>query len=315
MIWLALACSLLMSFLLSGIESAVLTVSRVRARHAADEGDKRAARLLRLLEDRDALLGAVVVANHVFNLAAFSILAWQIVLALGPSGFTVAFLVALPVFLIGLEVLPKTLFRRYPFRILRVLLPVVSAIGLFRAPFKTIRRLQPDADADLDESATERRADLKTLCANLAAQKILRPAAASLIGRVLDFQRHRASALMVPLSKLTAVPPDIPVSQAVHLASENGFAALPVLGESGGFTGVLEIASLPSAIPQDRLVRQQMRPLDEVLATDSALRVLQRLRKRGRLIALVKEPETQRAAGIVTEEDLLKPLLGGPSGA
>lgn len=315
MIWLALSCSLLLSFLLSGIESAVLTVSRVRARHAADEGDKRAARLLRLLEDRDALLGAVVVANHVFNLAAFSILAWQIVRALGPSGYTVAFLVALPVFLIGLEVLPKTLFRRYPFRILRVLLPVVSAIGLFRGPFKTIRHLQPEADTDLDEGATARREDLKALCASLAGQKFLRPAAASLIGRVLDFQRHRASALMVPLSRLIAVPPDIPVSQAMHLASQNGFSAMPVLGEGGGFVGVLETASLPSPLPPDRLVRQHMRPLDEVLATDSALRVLQRLRKRGRLIALVKEPGANRAAGIITEEDLLKPLLGGVAGA
>jgi CBS domain containing-hemolysin-like protein len=38
---------------------------------------------------------------------------------------------------------------------------------------------------------------------------------------------------MVPLTRLTAVPPDIPVSQARHLAGQNSFSAMPVLGDLG----------------------------------------------------------------------------------
>ena len=62
MIFLLLIVALLFSFLLSGMESAVLSVSRVRVRHAAEEDDAAAARLLPMLADRESLLGAVTVA-------------------------------------------------------------------------------------------------------------------------------------------------------------------------------------------------------------------------------------------------------------
>jgi putative hemolysin len=306
--WLLLALSLLMSFLLSGIESAVLSVSRVRVRHAADGGDRKAGALLRLIADRDALLGVVTVVNHVCNLTAFSIIAWAIVRALGVRGYAVSFLVALPVYLIGLEVLPKTLFRRYPFRMLRALLPLVRVLAIFRGMFKTIRHLRPASD-DGEDGHTAGREDLKLLAQGLVKQKALPPAAATLISRVLDFRRLRTAAVMVPFTRITAVPPDMPLKDALRLASQNGYSALPVLGTEGGFNGILEVAALPSPMPSDRLVRQHMKTLEDSMATDSALHTLQRLRKRGRTLAVVREPGTNKALGIVTEEDLLKPLL------
>ena len=97
MSWIILLLiSLALSFALSGLESAVLAVSRVRVRHAASAGDRRAARLLPLVEDRDALLGAITVANHVTNLAAFLIIAWKLARVSGAWGYLVAFAVALP---------------------------------------------------------------------------------------------------------------------------------------------------------------------------------------------------------------------------
>jgi putative hemolysin len=89
MSWLTLLLvSLALSFSLSGLESAVLAVSRVRVRHAAGAGDRRAARLLPLLEDRDALLGAITVANHVVNLLAFVIIASKLVNVSGGWGIS-----------------------------------------------------------------------------------------------------------------------------------------------------------------------------------------------------------------------------------
>jgi Mg2+/Co2+ transporter CorB len=61
MLWLLIILCAILSFLLSGLESAVIAVSRVRVRHAASSGDGRAQGLLRLIEDRDALLGCITV--------------------------------------------------------------------------------------------------------------------------------------------------------------------------------------------------------------------------------------------------------------
>lgn len=307
MIWLALILALVLSFLFSGIESAIMSISRVRVRHAADEGDSRAARLLPLIEDRDALLGAATVVNHMANLAAFSIINWKLIQALGTWGYAVGLLIALPVFLIGLEVVPKTIFRRYPFRLLRYLHPLVLIAGMLRVPFKVIRGKQPaDSGAQSESSARD---DLKNLTASLAKQGLLTPAGAALIARVLDYKRWKTGDLMVPLTKTAAVPPDIAVNDAVHLAAESGFVAMPVMDAHGGFAGVLEVLSLPASLPPDRLVRQHMRAAEEAAASAPALETLQRLRKRGRTLAIVKDDATGKAVGIIAEEDLLAPLL------
>lgn len=307
MIWLVLILAMVLSFLFSGIESAVMSVSRVRVRHAADESVPRAAGLLRLIEDRDALLGAVTVANHVANLAAFIIITWKLIQSLGAWGYATGFLIALPVFLIGLEVVPKTLFRRYPFRMLLHLYPLVAIAGWFRFPFKAIRAMQRAGAAGRDESSA--REDLKNLTASLAEQKLLSPACATLIARVINFKRWKTGDLMVPLTRTAAVPPDLAVNDALRLAAERGFLALPVMDATGGFAGVLEVLTLPAGLPADRLVRQHMRTAEETTTATPALETLQRLRKRGRTLAIVKDSVTGKAAGIVAEEDLLAPLL------
>lgn len=307
MIWLALILALVFSFLFSGIESAIMSISRVRVRHAADEGDRRAALLLPLIEDRDALLGAATVANHVANLTAFIIITWKLILALGAWGYAAGFLIALPVFLIGLEIVPKTIFRRYPFRLLRFLYPLVGVAGMLRAPFKVIRGKQPaDAGAQNESSARD---DLKTLTASLAKQGLLTPASAALIARVLDLKGWKTGDLMVPLTKTAAVPPDIAVNDALRIAAENGFVAMPVMAADGGFAGILEVLTLPGGLPPDRIVRQHMRPAEQTTTATPALETLQRLRKRARTLAIVNDSATGKPAGIVTEEDLLSPLL------
>jgi Mg2+/Co2+ transporter CorB len=135
MLTLVVIVCLLVSFVLAGCEAALLAVSRVRVRHAANEGDRRAKRLLPMIENRDAMLGAVTVANHVAALGAFLLMAWKLVGWAGQEGYAVAFLLGLPVFLVGLEILPKKLFRRYPFRMLRRAVPLLRVVGIFRPLF------------------------------------------------------------------------------------------------------------------------------------------------------------------------------------
>jgi CBS domain containing-hemolysin-like protein len=308
MIFLLLIITLILSFLLSGMESAVLSVSRVRVRHAADE-DPRAAQLLPLLDDREGLLGSVTVANHMMNVTAFGIIIWQLVRELGNVGYLVGFLLALPIFIVGLEVLPKTLFRRYPFRALRRLLPLLRVAAFFRRPFNAAMKSLPDTLHDESpENGGSSREDLKRLLSTMAEQKLLSEPAAHLMQRVLSYRRHTAASVMVPLSQVVAVSPETPAGVAAQIACQNGFSALPVLGETGGFIGVFNAVNLPANVPPDRLVRQHMRPLEEVDGSHSALNVLQRLRRRGASLALVKDAQ-HLPAGLVTEEDLIKPLM------
>ncbi|MCB1224732.1 MAG: DUF21 domain-containing protein [Verrucomicrobiales bacterium] len=313
MIWLGVLILLLISLVLSGCEAALLSVSRVRVRHAAAEGDPAALRLLPLLEDRDALLGAVTVANHVTNLVAFAVAAWHLVGVWGHWGYAVAFVLGLPVFLVLLEVLPKKLARRFPFRTLRRAEPLLRVVGVLRFLF---RGILPDVKSEQEERETEAlvRRDLQTLALRLADLGIMSEDAAAWIDRVLGYRALKVGQLMTPLRRSVALAPDLPAVMGLELARAEGVAALPVLTEDGRFAGVFEPERCGNLVPEDRLVRQYMRPLDQVVTTDSALRCLQRLRKRGRNVALVMNAQGE-PAGLISEQALLQPLMVGAAPA
>ena len=303
----ALLFTLALSFALSGLESAVLTVSRVRMRHAASAGDRRAARLLPLVEDRDALLGAITVSNHISNLAAFLLIVWHLPPQAGPWGILLAFLLALPLFLVGLEVLPKKLFRRYPFRSLRALAPLVLFAGLFRPVFRAlaVTALRPQ-DVPAQSSGRD---DLGHHADQLSRQGLLSPGAARLVRRILDYRQCRAGALMRPLARAVALPSEQPLESALIYARQHDLATLPVMGDDGRFIGVLDLARLPPSLPPGRRVRHHMRTLETVHVHDAALAALQRLRRRGQTLALVRD-DSGDAVGLLREEDLLARLLG-----
>ncbi len=311
MTWLLLILCLVLSFILSGLESAVLAVSRVRVRHAASEGDNRARGLLPLLEDRDALIGCITVTNHMTNLCAFLLIALPVIHSASVWSFAIAFLLALPVFLIGLEVMPKKLFRRYPFRSLRAVSPLVHVVGLARPLFRAFAPQHNSAEISTTPSEarqTRGRDDLKALAHELAMQHQLSPTATHLIERVLDYKKLHAADVMQPLTRSVALAAEMPLNTALIFAREQNCPLLPVLGESGTFIGVLDTTELPPTLPSDRLVRQHMRTLDTVPAILPALQVLQRLRKQGRRLAVVVD-ERHSPIGLVSEERLLEPLM------
>ncbi len=297
--------------MLSGLEGAMLAVSRVRVRHAANEGDRRARGLLPLLEDRDALIGAITVANHLTNLAAFLLIALPVIRNASLWGYALAFTLSLPVFLIGLEVMPKKLFRRYPFRSLRMVAPLVHLVGLARPLFRSFAATQSkfeNSEVPSEARQTRGRDDLKALAQELTAQHQLAATAMHLIERVIDYKMLRTTDLMRPLTQSVAIAAEIPIGTALILAREQNCALLPVLGENGKFIGVLDTTEVPASLPPDRLVRQHMRPLVSISGSTSALQALQRLRKQGRRLAIVVD-ERQQPIGLVTEECLLEPLM------
>lgn len=296
--------------MLSGLESAVMAVSRVRVRHAASAGDRRARGLLPLLEDRDALIGCITVANHLTNLAAFLLIAFPVIHHATLWGYVLAFALALPVFLIGLEVMPKKLFRSYPFRSMRSVSPLVHLVGLARPLFRAVAGKQTaDASEVLSETRQTRgREDLKALAQELAAQHQLSANATHLIERVLDYKKLRTADIMQPLTRSMALAAEIPLRTALIAAREQNCTLLPVLGDSGSFIGLLDTTDLPASLPPDRLVRHYMRTLDTMPGSLPALHSLQRMRKSGRRLAIVVD-EKQQPVGLVTEERLLEPLM------
>ena len=65
--------SLLFSAFFSASETAFTSLNRIRIKNASENGDKKAARVLRMSENYDRLLTTVLVGNNIVNILASSL--------------------------------------------------------------------------------------------------------------------------------------------------------------------------------------------------------------------------------------------------
>lgn len=306
MIWLVLLICVPAAFLLSGTGSALLNVSRVRARHAAEEGDRAAARLLRLLEQRNDLHHAVTVLHHFCALAAFAACVLALVKWLGPWGWAVVLVMAMPFFLVGLEFIPKLLFRRYPFRLLRSLARPLALLLFLARPWIALAHFI--RNRALAAAPQEDKLSLQSLTETVTSLGVLSLPVCGLVQRTGMFQKMRASDLLMPLAQLTALPPDMPLTSAIALNAQPRHPWRAVLGPDGRLLGWLDMTSLPPKPPTDKLVRQFMRPLLQFRHDEPAFRCLQALRKRSEPVAAIVDASGE-PVGVLTLQSLLTELL------
>ncbi|MDP1625639.1 HlyC/CorC family transporter [Parvibaculum sp.] len=130
----AIILLLLFSAFFSGSETALTAASRARMHRLAEEGDKRARLVLRLTEDRERLIGAVLLGNNLVNIMA-SALATSLFLALfGDAGVVYATLVMTAVVLVFSEVAPKTFAITNTDRVALAVAPMLRVVTVFFGP-------------------------------------------------------------------------------------------------------------------------------------------------------------------------------------
>src|SRR5205085_1469170 len=134
MIWLAILGCFLISFVFSGIEAGILSMNRVRLKHRLKHRDRAAIVLNCLLEQPERLLITVLIVTNLMNIFAITLATQEFVSRLGFRGYLVAFVVILPVYLVGLELLPKSLFRRFPYRAVAALSGPLRLADLLLSP-------------------------------------------------------------------------------------------------------------------------------------------------------------------------------------
>lgn len=306
MIWLGLVLFHALAALLAGIESALIGVSRVRVRHAADDGDPRATRLSQLLERRQELLRTAMMAHHFCSVSAFAIVALLCFRAMGPRGILVATVLGVPVFLIALELVPKALFRLYPFRMLRRLTFVLEILKAAALPWRIFERKPATPSTDVPKAGS--RTGARLLSDNIISLKLLPENAATLLANYANLAALDARSVALPLDAVSAMPSTMPLIAVLQITAQSFVRHHPVLDENGEVIGFLDAAGLPPDPPRDRLVRQFTQSAPQVPPSEPALRCLQTLRKSAAPLATILDG-ARHVSALVLLESLLERLM------
>ena len=135
---------ILFSAFFSASETAFTSLNRIRLKNAADNGDKRAVRVLRMAENFDKLLTTVLVGNNIVNILASSLSTILFVdimteVLQNPDkgktiGTTVATVVVTIVVLIFGEVCPKSIAKESPERFAMMFAPFLQLLWYVFTP-------------------------------------------------------------------------------------------------------------------------------------------------------------------------------------
>jgi CBS domain containing-hemolysin-like protein len=312
MIWLAVVGCLLVSFVFSGIEAGILSVNRVRLKHRLKMGDSAARTLDRLLARRGRLLVTVLLVTNLMNIFAITLATSGLTQHLGPRGYVITGLIALPIYLFGIELLPKALFRRFPYRALAALAGPLRLADLILVPVHFIGDLlsrlffgrRPAEQVKLFVA----REDFKYLTIKSEREGTLSPVERQMIHNVGDFRGIAAREVMLPIEKVQTVSPRASLEELLARAAELRIDRWPVRRETGEITGLVNVFDVALSERRTGQVESFQRRIVKVAPREPAHSVLRKLRAARTTMAAVVEASGP-AIGIVTWEALVQRLV------
>jgi putative hemolysin len=317
MVAVIILCCWIVSFFFNGIESGLLSIDPVRLRQNVKRRVPAALRLNRLLKHPERLLVTVLLFTNAADILGLLLLARQLVRLWGYAGFLFSLAIALPVYLFLLSVLPKSLFRRFPFHALARLAGVLEFVSLLFSPLLELgarlgRLLLPRRAANHARLFAARE-ELKQITTQSEREGSLTATERAMIHNVVDFWNIKVRDVMVPLPNIIALQADASTHEALELSVSSGLDRLPVITPEGQPTGLINILDI-------LLEQNGVRPLGNyvrrmVLTTEDELayRIVQRLRAARLGLAAVLDNK-RNLRGIVAIEDLIRRLVSSTEG-
>lgn len=317
MIWLVFGACLLVSFLFSGIEAGILSVNRVRLAHRVKQGDKASIILQGLLERTDRLLITVLVVTNLANIGALVILTRELVGYFGSYGYALALVVFLPMYLLGLELLPKSLFRRFPYRALVAIASPLRLVDTLLTPMhlvgQVVQRLLFGSRPPEQQRMFIGREEFRYLTEQGEQTGVLSRAEREMIGNVVDFRGIVARDVMTPPDPERRIPGTLPVKDFLEKSGTTGVDRWLVLDEKGVVTGIVSAFEVLLERRRDVSVGVYQRRVVTVSPQEPAYSVLRKLRAARAVMAIVRSAAEQAPAGVITWEALIRKLVATAS--
>ncbi len=308
--WEILAC-LAVSFLFSGVEAGILSVNRVRLRHRVRTKEKAALVIEKLLVHPERILITVLAVTNLMQIIALAI---GVIIAkgwIGDWGYILVLVVALPVWVLCVELLPKSLFRRFPYSALAALSWLLRFVNYALKPLNSLGvfmvQLLFKSWAGSFKLFSGRE-DFRYLTFESERSGSITPEERAIIHAVLDFRVLTARDVMIPLEAAGVVRGDLPLPAARVLARSLGVDRLPVTGDNCQISGLLDLHELAVQDKWHGAVEIYQRRIVRTELNEPAYIVLRKLRAARLPMAAVRDGDGN-CVGVVQWEDLVRLLL------
>ena len=308
---------LCLSAFFSSSETALTTVNQIRMRTLADNGDKRAARVLRITGNPGKMLSAILIGNNIVNLSASSISTSLAIHLFGNTGAGIATGILTFLILIFGEVTPKTMATikadsmsltvAAPIGFLmKILTPVIFIINKLSLGLMFLLHINiKDAQKKMTEE------ELRTIVDVSQENGVIEHEERDMIHNLFDFGDAEAKEIMVPRIDMTFVQADATYQEVLDIFRQDMFTRLPVYEDSTD--NVIGIINMKDFLLQNDTpefsVRNLLREPYFTYEHKNTADLFLEMRKSSISLAIVLD-EYGVTAGLITLEDLLEEIVG-----
>lgn len=311
----SLVILVILSGFFSSAETALSTVNRVRMRTLEEEGNKRAARVNKVLENYSKMLSAVLIGNNIVNLSASALattLAMRINLAVGIA----TGILTIVVLLCG-EIVPKTwamissekislAYSGIIYGLMQLLTPVIFIVDKLANGILRLLRIDPNK-----KITTMTEAELRTYVEVSHEDGVIEQEEREMIYNVFDFSDALAKDIMIPRINMVTVNVNDSYEKVMSVFRESMYTRLPVYqDDKDNIIGLINIKDFILTDDEAHFqVKNILRDAHYTYEFKKVADLLIEIREKTTNVIFVLN-EYGATVGMITLEDLLEEIVG-----
>lgn len=305
----------ILSGFFSSAETALSTVNRVRMRTLEEEGNKRAARVNRILENYSKMLSAILIGNNIVNLSASALattLAIKINLAVGIA----TGILTIVILLCG-EIVPKTWamtssekislsYSGIIYGLMQLLTPVILVVDKLSNGILRLMHIDPNSKMD-----TMTEAELRTYVDVSHEDGVIENEEKEMIYNVFDFSDALAKDIMIPRINMVTVGIQDSYEKVLSVFRESMYTRLPVYqDDKDNIIGIINIKDFILSDDEEHFdVKNILRDAHYTYEFKKVADLLIEIREKTTNVIFVLN-EYGATVGMITLEDLLEEIVG-----
>lgn len=306
-----------LSAFFSSAETALTTVNRVKVRSLAEEGDRRALVLQKVLDRNSKMISAILIGNNIVNISASSLTTVWVTKHFGSLAVGVGTGVLTLVVLLFGEIVPKNTAMikaeklalsdaRIIYFLMQALTPVIFLVDKLSGFIMFLLRIDP---SQRQNQMTE--TELKTYVDVSHEDGIIETEEREMIYNVFEFSDTVAKDIMIPRIDMSTVSVDAGYEELFSVFKENMYTRIPVYeGDNDNMIGLVNIKDFMfDARPESFQIRDILREAYYTYEYKKTADLMMEMRKSPFNVAFVLD-EYGSCVGMITLEDLLEEIVG-----
>ena len=315
---LAILLCVVFSAFFSASEMAFSSSNSIRLENEAEDGSRRAAAALKITENFEDALGAILIGNNLVNIASSSLASILVILMTGSDERTwISTLTITVIIIIFGETIPKisakknanALSERFAFAIRFLMILLKPLIWLFVMLSKLLTFwMKGEKETEEDEAVEE----LQSIIETAEDEEVLDEERSELVQAAIDFPEISAYEVMTARVDVEAIDIDDSWEDILAQIENSSYSRLPVYEESiDHIIGVLYLNHfLKSAVDEGKTdIRSLLMPPCYVYKTMKLPDVMNQLKRVKQHLAIVCD-EYGGTLGVLSMEDIIEQIVG-----